>query len=167
MDTAAIAALPVAQVAATDSLLLLWATANYLPDALQVCDAWGFRYVTHRVWVKPSLGLGQWLRLRHELLLLCRRGKCPVPLPPCRFDSVIEAPRGRHSEKPAEARHWANLIAPAGDRLELFGRETCQGWTVIGNESNGGDIGDSLARLISGKTKSAETPAAQLGLFAD
>ena len=44
--------------AAEHALLLLWAVNCLLPEALQVVEAWGFRYKTNLVWVKPSIGLG-------------------------------------------------------------------------------------------------------------
>ena len=155
MPTTEIAALPVQAVAADDALLLLWTTSNFLPGALDVVKAWGFRYVTQRIWIKvnakgePSTGLGQWLRLGHEHLLLCRRGDVPVPPPHLRAPSVILAPRGRHSEKPTEVRSWAGSIAPAGPRLELFARECVLGWTCLGNEIDGTDMGDSLRQLVA------------------
>jgi len=147
MPSQAIADLPVRDVVADDALLGLWATSNYLPDALRVADAWGFRYVTQRVWVKPSLGLGQWLRLRHEILLLCRRGRCPVPAPALRADSVLEAPKTTHSSKPPQARDWLAGIAPAGPRLELFARVAAPGWVAVGNGIDGQDVGDALRAI--------------------
>jgi N6-adenosine-specific RNA methylase IME4 len=56
-----ICALPVASLAARDSVLLLWGTWPLLPDALRVMQSWGFRYVTGFPWVKiegePSITL--------------------------------------------------------------------------------------------------------------
>ena len=37
-------ALPVAELAANDCVLFLWATFPQLPEALQLIKAWGFRY---------------------------------------------------------------------------------------------------------------------------
>lgn len=115
-------------------LLWLWATSNFLPDALEVMSALRFKYITSLVWVKTGApGLGQRTRQRHELLLLGRMGKVPVPAPPNRPDSVLEAPRTRHSEKPALS---YELIEKAceGPRAELFCRRPRQGWDVWGNE---------------------------------
>src|SRR5215469_18258890 len=39
-------ALPVQHLAAEDSLLFLWAINTMIPQALQVMEAWGFRYST-------------------------------------------------------------------------------------------------------------------------
>ncbi len=46
MTLDALKALPVADVAAPDSLLLLWATNPLLPRALELIEAWGFKYIT-------------------------------------------------------------------------------------------------------------------------
>lgn len=121
-------------------LLWMWATSNHLVDAIEVMRALGFRYVTSLVWVKttttgkPHVGLGQRTRQRHELLLLGVMGKVAVPAPQDRPDSVIVAPRGRHSEKPQDAYDRIQR-ACAGPRLEVFGRAAREGWTVVGNEA--------------------------------
>ncbi len=46
MTLEALKALPVADVAAPDSLLLLWATNPLLPAALELIEAWGFKQVS-------------------------------------------------------------------------------------------------------------------------
>src|SRR5438445_12439444 len=70
LTTRDIEQLPVAELAAADSVLFLWATYPMLPDALKVIAAWGFKYKTCAfTWVKtnPSgrgfhLGMGFWTR---------------------------------------------------------------------------------------------------------
>jgi hypothetical protein len=51
----------VPSIAADDCVLFLWATVPMLPQALEVMQAWGFKYVSGCVWVK---GQG-----RHRLLV--------------------------------------------------------------------------------------------------
>lgn len=52
-----IKALPVADIAAADCVLFLWATFPMLPEALEVIKAWGFRYKTLGfLWVKLNRG---------------------------------------------------------------------------------------------------------------
>jgi N6-adenosine-specific RNA methylase IME4 len=120
--------------AAEDALLLLWAVNCLLPEALQVIDAWGFRYKTNLVWVKPSIGLGNWTRNRHELLLLATRGRFPIAEPDKRLDSVIEAPRERHSQKPARCYELIEQTWPQPSKLELFARQARPGWAAWGNQ---------------------------------
>ena len=48
-------ALPVADLAAPDSALFLWATFPQLPEALRLIEAWGFRYKSVAfVWLKKE-----------------------------------------------------------------------------------------------------------------
>lgn len=145
-----ILALPVKDLAADDAVLFMWATYPFLREALQVMDAWGFRYKTIAFqWVKftptgkEHFGLGRWTRGNTEPCLLATRGK------PARINAAIrqivrteifEAPRARHSEKPAEVRERiVELMGPL-PRVELFAREKVRGWDVWGNEVSGGIV---------------------------
>ena len=112
--------------------LWVWATMSHLPGALSVMDALGFRYVTHGVWVKPSFGMGRYMRGQHELFLLGTRGDACVPehAPP----SIVLAPKGAHSEKPAAAYALFEQVSP-GPRLEMFARAERPGWVVWGDEA--------------------------------
>ena len=122
--------------AAEASLLFLWAVNCLLPQALEVMQAWGFRYVTNLVWVKPSIGLGRWTRNRHEHLLLGRKGDFPAPELEDLPDSVVEAARGRHSEKPAYVRELIERMYPHASKVELFARaKPPPGWVFWGNEA--------------------------------
>jgi N6-adenosine-specific RNA methylase IME4 len=133
MPTPEIAALAIP--AAANAVLLLWAVTSLLPDALHVIEAWGFTYKSGFVWIKPSIGPGNYVRNRHELLLIATRGNYPTPLPKHRPDSVLEAPRGRHSEKPKRFYDLLEHMWPHATRLELFARgKPHPGWTAWGNE---------------------------------
>jgi N6-adenosine-specific RNA methylase IME4 len=120
--------------AAEDALLFLWAVSSLLPQAFAVMQAWGFDYRTSLVWVKDKIGLGSWVRHRHELLLVGRRGSFPAPDPADRPDSVIEAARGRHSQKPACVYELLERMYPRASKLELFARTSRPGWSAWGNQ---------------------------------
>ena len=140
MSLAEICALPVADIAAKDSALFLWATYPNLPEAFEVIKAWGYVYKTVAfTWVKRCrkspgffVGLGHWTRANAELCLLATRGN-PKRLSKS-VRQIIDAPIGRHSEKPVETR--ARIIELLGDlpRIELFARERAEGWDCWGNE---------------------------------
>ena len=121
--------------AAADAILCLWAVNMLLPEALQLIESWGFRYVANLVWVKPSIGLGNWVRNRHELLLVGQRGAFSPPERDLRPGSVIEAPRRRHSQKPANVYELLERAYPAASKLELFARSARPGWTAWGKEA--------------------------------
>ncbi len=133
MPTAEIAALRIP--AAKNAVLFIWLVSSRLPDGLEVVDAWGFIPKTTLVWVKPSIGPGNYARNRHELLLIAIRGNHPLPEPADRPDSVVEAPRGRHSEKPKRFYELIERMYPNATRIELFARgKPRPGWTFWGNE---------------------------------
>jgi N6-adenosine-specific RNA methylase IME4 len=96
--------------------------------------AWGFTYKSNFVWVKDRIGTGYWNRNRHELLLVGTHGDISAPAPRHRFDSVIEAHRGRHSVKPFHFHEIIEDMFPLLKRVELFARTTRVGWAQWGNE---------------------------------
>ena len=130
-----ICALDVPALCEPDCVLFLWATSPKLPQAMAVMEAWGFTYKTCMVWVKDKIGMGYYARQRHELLLIGTKGKPPVPFPEDRPDSVIEAPRGRHSEKPPRCYEIIEAMYPNGSRIELFARTARDTWSAWGNET--------------------------------
>ena len=121
--------------AAADCLLFLWVPAGPRRDAEAIMEAWGFEVVGDAfTWVKSGRpGLGYWTRKRTEVCVLGRRGK-PKRLA-ADLDDVIEAPRGRHSEKPAEVYERIERLV-AGPYLELFARRAREGWAAWGNDPN-------------------------------
>lgn len=152
MPTEDIAQLPVAAIAADDCLLWLWATNPMLPQALDVMQAWGFRFRTAGTWVKrtrhgkTAFGTGYILRSANEPFLIGVRGR-PVTSRSVRSvvesgESVadalgitIEARVREHSRKPDEAFEAARRLMPDARRIELFSRETRSGWASWGMEA--------------------------------
>ena len=133
-------ALPVAELAAKDSALFMWATFPQLPEALRLIRAWGFTYKSVAfVWLKKNkkadswfYGLGFWTRANAEICILATKGH------PKRVDAgvrqVILSHIEEHSKKPDEARK--RIVRLMGDlpRVELFARQSPEGWDVWGNE---------------------------------
>ena len=119
--------------------LWLWATNNHLPDALEVIRALGFAYKTNLVWVKDRFGLGQYVRMRHELLLFATKGTMPYKnrVDGRRWktviDSVITAKRTKHSRKPSIVYPIIETISYP-PYLEVFARTKYEGWDTLGNE---------------------------------
>ena len=134
MDLEQICLLPVPGIAAQDAILFMWTTSPKLEESMQVIRAWGFNYRTCLVWVKDKIGMGYYARQRHELLLIAKRGDIPPPDTDARFDSVIEAPRQAHSEKPHVVYDMIETMYPEFDRIELFARNRRAGWDSWGNQ---------------------------------
>jgi N6-adenosine-specific RNA methylase IME4 len=131
-----IKALPVAEVATADAVLYLWAMPHMIPAALEVMAAWGFEYRTEIIWGKDKIGLGEWVRQQHEPLLIGRRGSFPPPPTAVRSPSLVMAPRGEHSEKPAVFAEMIERWYPESPKIELFRRGPARaGWDAWGNEA--------------------------------
>jgi len=135
MTLDAICALPVADLAAEDAILFLWATPCQLAAALTAIWSWGYVYKSHLVWVKDRAGLGYHVRNQHELLLIARRGDLPMPEPSTVPSSVLTAARGRHSQKPEAIYDLIERMYPGMAKVELFSRSCRPGWTHWGLEA--------------------------------
>lgn len=103
------------------------------------------------LYVPERFGLGQYLRGAHELALFGVIGNRPSATKT--VPSVLVAPRGAHSEKPAAFFEDAARIAGAipGERVEFFGRGPREGWRVWGAESSGSTSSPAEAFLSAWK----------------
>lgn len=121
--------------AAKDCVLFLWTTAPMQREAHAVLDAWGFTYKSQVIWAKDRVGTGYWFRNRHEVLMVATRGDIPAPAPGDQYESVIQAPVGRHSEKPIAFAEMIEELFPNNRLLEMFARTPRAGWDSWGNEA--------------------------------
>ncbi len=119
-------ALPVADLAAPDSALFLWATFPQLPEALRLIEAWGFRYKSVAfVWLKKiksqTVGFTAWASGRGET----RRSACWLPgaIPNGRRQISISLsfPLLRHTAK--------SRTRPGKRSWPLWA--TCPGWSSL------------------------------------
>ena len=117
-----------------DAVLFLWVTNPLLKDGLNVMSAWGFSYKTNLAWIKDRAGTGYYVRGQHELLLIGVKGRIGTPPEASRPPSVLHIPRGKHSEKPQEVYELIEAMYPNQKYLELFARETREGWKSWGLE---------------------------------
>ena len=134
MSLDAIKRMPVSDLAAPDAHCWLWVTNATLRAGYDVMEAWGFTPRSPLTWIKPRIGLGQYLRNATEHLILGTRGTAPVKFraqPTWMF-----APLQEHSHKPEEQYAVIERIS-GGPYLELFARRrpaSKAGWSVWGNE---------------------------------
>lgn len=134
MPLAAIKAMPIATLAEPDAHCWLWVTNATLRDGYDVLEAWGFTPRSPLTWIKPRIGLGQYLRNNTEHLILGTRGNAPV-----RFRAQptwMFAPLQDHSHKPEEQYAVIERVSE-GPFLELFARRrppSSAEWSVWGNQ---------------------------------
>ena len=123
-------ALPVASWADERAHLYLWSTNTNLPDAFELMEAWGFKYVTILTWVKPSFGLGSYFRTTTEQVLFGVKGHLITRAR--NLGTHFTAPKTYHSEKPDAFYQMVERASYPG-YLDVFARKRRPGWTVWGN----------------------------------
>ena len=135
--------------------MFLWTVYPFLPEALDVIKAWGFKYKSIAFqWVKlnpvsltPFYGLGRWTRGNTEPCLLATKGH-PHRIADDIFQLVV-CPRERHSQKPSLVRDQIVKLMGDVSRIELFARERISGWDAVGYEIDEKDIRLALAEKIA------------------
>lgn len=132
--------IPVNDMADENCTLFMWWVGSQPKEAIMLAESWGFtiKTMTGFNWVKTSklgklfFGMGFWTRAGSEMCLIAVKGK------PKRINasirSVVMAENEKHSKKPNVFRKL--IIDLMGDlpRLEMFARETREGFDVWGNE---------------------------------
>lgn len=155
MPFQAIAALPVQDLMAPSSLMVMWVpwglvlhggdplkhyagadAGRSLPG--EIIHGYGLRFVTGGVWTKRTVtgklafGCGYRVRDSCEPFLIAVKGS---PLSSRSERNVIDGLRREHSRKPEEAFAWCERFMPAASKLELFSRRTRPGWATWGYEA--------------------------------
>lgn len=137
-----IKALPVAELADDNCLLVMWYVSSQPQEALDVVKAWGFklRNMNGFVWNKLTnkgnnhFGMGFYTRAGAECAIIATKGKPSDIVVDHGVRQLRSSMLGAHSEKPAEFRD--DIVRLAGDvpRIELFSRHDVTGWDRWGNE---------------------------------
>jgi N6-adenosine-specific RNA methylase IME4 len=141
-----IAEFPIRDLLAPTGVLFCWATSPRLNFAVECIKGWGlhFRGVAF-VWVKAAAN-GAPIRAQgvrpsitkptSEFVLAASpvaKGR-PMPLADEGVAQVVLAPRGAHSEKPAEVAARIERLYPEVRRLELFARQRRDDWDAWGDD---------------------------------
>jgi N6-adenosine-specific RNA methylase IME4 len=120
--------------ASDDSILLLWSYASVLDKALQLMNAWSFKYRTNMIWNKQQVGLGEYVRGQHETLLIGIRGNFDPPPKDARVGSVYSEKSEDSTTKPKWFYEQIEKMFPNETYLELFAlNKYSDRWTIFGN----------------------------------
>lgn len=141
----------ISDLAHDNCILFLWASHPYINDAMEVINAWGFKYSTIGfIWIKSlkdgtgfHFGLGSWTRANTEPCYIATKGT--IERKDAGISQIIYEPLREHSRKPDIIRD--KIVQLVGDlpRIELFARNNrppnlygnniFDGWDVWGEES--------------------------------
>ena len=121
-------------------VLFLWVTFPCLIEGINVLQQWGFKYKTCGFnWVKRNkvsdswfFGLGHWTRANSEICLIGVKGD--IKRKSNKVSQIVDTHIEEHSKKPSVVRE--RIVELIGDlpRIELFARDTVEGWDCWGNE---------------------------------
>ena len=114
------------------AILYLWTTHAFMRDALDLVTAWGFEDKAILVWNKQKMGIGHWVRMQCEFVILATCGKPKYTNTEHR--DIIEEPRREHSRKPESFYKMVEAVT-AGRRLDYFSRQEREGWATFGAEA--------------------------------
>ena len=118
--------------AADNCVLFLWTTHQFIWDAKELLDNWGFNYRCMFVWNKKQMGMGNLIRLQCEFCLIAIKGK-PLFKDVHDVRDLIEEPRREHSRKPEEFYRLVDNLC-VGRKLDFFSRTIRKGWDSYGND---------------------------------
>jgi len=124
--------LPIQALAYEDGChIYLWTTQKYLPNALECFKAWGIKYQCLLTWLKPGGFTPFSWQYNTEHVLFGQIGS--LKLEKLGIKIGFQAERREHSRKPD---HFYEMVTQASPepRLELFSRQTREGFKAWGNE---------------------------------
>lgn len=120
-----------------NSILFLWTIDKYLFEAQQIAESLGYKLHARMIWDKVTgIPAAFTVRYGHEYLLYMYKGK----LTPVTKDergkvhTVFRERVTKHSKKPDIAYEIIERLYPDLKKLEMYARETRDGWDSFGNE---------------------------------
>lgn len=119
-----------------NSLLFMWSSGALLEDSLELMAAWGFKYRTIAfIWNKKRPAFGKYTMPMCELVLVGKRGNIPKPRGAQNVRQHYSIEKSAHSVKPKIFRDLISKMFPTQNKLEMFARDSDDGWDVFGNEA--------------------------------
>lgn len=136
-----IKSLPIQKITEENAVCFMWVTDSHLDEALEIYKAWGFKYKTIAFnWLKTTpkgnyyKNVAPWTMKSSEICLLGVKGKMSKYKKANNIESLVIAERNKHSQKPHEVRERIQKLFGDLPRIELFARQTAEGWDSWGNE---------------------------------
>lgn len=120
-----------------NSILFPWTIDKYLFEAQQIAESLGYKLHARMIWDKVTgIPAAFTVRYGHEYLLYMYKGKLtPVAKDERgKIHTVFRERVTKHSKKPDIAYEIIERLYPDLKKLEMYARETRDGWDSFGNE---------------------------------
>ena len=120
-----------------NSILFLWTIDKYLFEAQQIAESLGYKLHARMIWdTVTGIPAAFTVRYGHEYLLYMYKGKLtPVAKDERgKIHTVFRERVTKHSKKPDIAYEIIERLYPDLKKLEMYARETRDGWDSFGNE---------------------------------
>lgn len=118
-------------------VLFLWTIDKYLFEAQKIAEELGFKLHARMIWNKVTgIPAAFTVRFGHEYLLYMYKGKLiPVATEQRgKIHTVFTEQVTKHSKKPQLAYEIIEKLYPDTNKIELYARNTRDGWDCWGNE---------------------------------
>lgn len=120
-----------------NAVLFLWTIDKYLFEAEEMAKSLGYKLHARLIWNKVTgIPAAFTVRFGHEYLLYMYKGKL-MPIAKNergKIHTVFTEQVKRHSQKPEEAYGIIERLYPDARKLELYARNTHEGFDCWGNE---------------------------------
>ena len=134
--------MPIPEIADDNCALVMWYVSSQPQEALDLVKAWGFtvRNMNGFVWNKltkhglPHFGMGYYTRAGAECAIIATKGRPSEIVKDHSVRQVRNSVVGKHSAKPHEFYDDIEKLFGNVPRIELFARNTKEGWDCFGNE---------------------------------
>lgn len=120
-----------------NAVLFLWTIDKYLFEAQALAEKLGYKLHARMIWNKVTgIPAAFTVRFGHEYLLYMYKGKLtPVATEQRgKIHTVFTEKVTKHSKKPTAAYEIIESLYPDLKKLEMYARNTRQGWDCWGNE---------------------------------
>ena len=120
-----------------NSVLFLWTIDKYLFEAQEIAEKLGYKLHARMIWNKVTgIPAAFTIRYGHEYLLFMYRGKL-IPVAKeerGKIHSVFTEQVKKRSQKPTIAYEIIERLYPNTKKIELYARNTRNGWDCWGDE---------------------------------
>lgn len=128
--------IPVNKICEKDCLLFLWVVSPMLDNCIDVLKSWGFKYSTIGfIWNKERTNPGSYTMSECEICIIGKKGNIPKPRGKRNVRQYVQEKRTEHSTKPHEVRKRIVDMFPTQKKIELFARQSVDGWDCWGLEA--------------------------------